>query len=53
MATEMNMDMVENTTEPVSKNFIEMIIEKDLLLKEWNNKNDIPQKTIWLSNMIG
>ena len=30
MATEMNMDMVENTTEPVSKNFIEMIIEKDL-----------------------
>ena len=30
MATEMNMDLVENTTEPVSKNFIEMIIEKDL-----------------------
>ena len=30
MATEMNMELVENTTEPVSKNFIEMIIEKDL-----------------------
>ncbi len=30
MATEMNMGLVENTTEPVSKNFIEMIIEKDL-----------------------
>ena len=30
MATEMNLDLAETNTEPVSKNFIEMIIEKDL-----------------------